>query len=222
MLLNVVPREHFEELVEVLFDLLFRELLLVDDVEPAFEEGGGHLQVGFFQQEVAQLKREEVIALARQFLPDLGVDEGVQSGFVRDVALREGGLEELLVQLGIGEFADLGDFEREFGLHLRQFVLFELQGRGTLRGILVELVDVLDELAVQKMQRNSLGAYARTLAAVGASARNVERADYVEQLLFERNVVGFSRYARIRIVEHAFNARASRTNVSACVTANAL
>jgi len=43
---------------------------------------------------------------------------------------------------GIGEFADLGDFERKFGLHLRQFVLFELQGRGTLRGILVELVDV--------------------------------------------------------------------------------
>ena len=49
----------------------------------------------------------------------------------------------------------------------------------------VELVDVLDELAVQKVKRDVLRAYSRALSAVGASSGDVERADDVEHLILE-------------------------------------
>ena len=142
MLLEVVPGEHFQELVEILLDVLHRELALVDGVEPAFEERLGHLQPGFLDEVVTQLHREEIVALAAQLAFDLSVDELVEPGLVGHSALRESHLEELLVQLRFGELADLGDFQLEFGVDALQFVLLDLQAGGALGGILVEFVEI--------------------------------------------------------------------------------
>ncbi len=142
MLLEVVPREHLEELVEVLADLLHRELALVDRVEPALEELLGHLQPGLLHQIVAQLQREEVVALAAQLRGDLRVDVGLELLGALHVARGEGHLEELLVELRLGELADLGDLEREFGVDALQLVLLDLQHGGALRRVLIEFVDI--------------------------------------------------------------------------------
>ena len=112
VLLNVVPREHFEELVEVLFDLLFRELLLVDDVEPAFEEGVGQCEVRLVEQHPADVERKEEIGFAAQVAADLGVDVLCELICVLHVAFREGHLEKLVVQFRLGEAADFGDRQR--------------------------------------------------------------------------------------------------------------
>ena len=142
MLLHVVPGEHLEELIEILLDLLHRELALVDGVEPTLEERLGHLQPGFLDKVVAELEREEVVALARKLLGDLLVDELVEIGFRRHVAGRESHLEELLVQFGFGELADFGDLQRECGIDALQLVLLDLQHGSALRRILIEFVDV--------------------------------------------------------------------------------
>ena len=79
-----------QELVEILLDLLLRELAFVDDVQPALEELDGHGQAGFLQQEITQLQREEVVALAAQLASISRVDERLELlGVVCDVALRE-------------------------------------------------------------------------------------------------------------------------------------
>ena len=49
----------------------------------------------------------------------------------------------------------------------------------------VKFVDILDELAVEEMQRNALRAYAAALAAVCAAAGNVECTDDVEHSLLK-------------------------------------
>ena len=142
MLLDVVPGEHLQELRKVLLDLLHRELALVDRVEPALEECLGHLQPGLFDQVVAQLQREEVVALAAQLRCDLRVDVGLELLRGLDVAARESHLEELLVELRLGEAADARDLERELGFDALQLVLLDLEHGGALRRVLVELVDV--------------------------------------------------------------------------------
>ena len=142
MLLEVVPRKHLEELVEILLDLLHRELALVDRIEPALEECLGHLQVGLLEQEVTQLEREEVVALAAQLRLDLCVDELLELLGRLHVAGREGHLEELLRKLRLGELADLRDLQFELGIDALQLVLLDLQAGGTLRRVLVELVDI--------------------------------------------------------------------------------
>ncbi len=142
MLLEIVPGEHLQEGVEILLDVLLRELALVDDVEPALQELGGHLQVGLLEQVVAQLEREEVVALTTQLGGDLPVQEGVQTLLVGHLAGGEGHLEELLVQLRIGELADLGDLHLELGVDALQLVLLHLKDGGALRSALVEFVHV--------------------------------------------------------------------------------
>ena len=142
MLLEVVPGEHLQELLEVLLDLLHRVLALVDGVEPALEERLGHLQTGLGDQVVAQLQREEVVALAAQLPADLGIDERVELGLRGHVARGERHLEELLRQLGVGEAADLGDLKGEFRVDALQLVLLDLEHGGTLRRVLVQLVHI--------------------------------------------------------------------------------
>ena len=51
-------------------------------------------------------------------------------------------LEELLVQLRLGELADFGDLQFEFGVDALQFVLLDLQAGGALGGIFIEFVDI--------------------------------------------------------------------------------
>ena len=134
--LEIIPSEQFYESVEILLDLLLGELAFVDDVQPALEELDRHGQPGFLQQEITQLQREQIVALAAQLFRNFGIDERLEllGGF--DVARRKSHLEELLVQLRFRELADLGDFERKFGFDTLQFVLLDLQYGGTLPGVL--------------------------------------------------------------------------------------
>ena len=140
--LEIIPSEQFYESVEILLDLLLGELAFVDDVQPALEELDRHGQPGFLQQEITQLQREQIVALAAQLFRNFGIDERLEllGGF--DVARRKSHLEELLVQLRLHEFADLGDFERKFGFDTLQFVLLDLQYGGTLRRSLVKFIDI--------------------------------------------------------------------------------
>ena len=66
-----------------------------------------------------------------------------------------------------------------------------------------------------------LRAYARALAAVGAAARDVERADYVEHVLLKVGGVGLGRHARIGVIEHALLTRTCGTDIAARVAADA-
>ena len=142
MLLQVIPSKHLEELGKVLLDILHRELALVDRVEPALEESLGHLQVGFLDEVVAHLEREEIVALAAQLGFDLRVDELLELLGALHVAGGEGHLEELLIDLRLGELADLGDLQLELGVDALQFRLLDLQAGGALRRIAIEFVDV--------------------------------------------------------------------------------
>ena len=54
----------------------------------------------------------------------------------------ESHLEELLVELRLGELADLGDLQFELGVDALQLVLLDLKAGGALRRVLVELIDV--------------------------------------------------------------------------------
>ncbi|MFQ8803973.1 MAG: hypothetical protein ACLR8Y_01110 [Alistipes indistinctus] len=132
MLLDQVPFHHFEELVEILFDLFQRELTLVDREKPAFEEGVGQCEVRLVEQHPADVERKEEIGFAAQVAADLGVDVLCELICVLHVAFREGHLEKLVVQFRLGEAADFGDRQREFRIDSLQFVLFDLQDRGAL------------------------------------------------------------------------------------------
>ena len=56
MLLEVISCEHLEELVEILVDILHRELAFVDGKEPALEEFLEHLQRGLLHEVVTQAR----------------------------------------------------------------------------------------------------------------------------------------------------------------------
>ena len=85
----------------------------------------------------------------------------------------------------------------------------------------VKLVDVLDELAVEQMQRDMLWTDAGAFAAVGAAGDDVEGPDDVEHIFLERIGDGLVIKAGIEVVEHALFARARRTHVAARVAADA-
>ena len=197
MLLQVVPREHLQELVEVLVDVLHRELAFVDRIQPAFEERFGHLQTGFLHQIVAQLEREEVVAFAAQLRLDARVDELVQSGLVLHLATGECRLEELLVQLRFGELADLGDFEREFGFDALQLVLLDLQHGGALRRVLVEFVDIDFGLEAHLLADERLALLLRHRDQAHVSVRHVHLAvvERDRQRLVRSHLVGIDQTA---------------------------
>ena len=83
-------------------------------------------------------------------------------------------------------------------------------------------VDIVDELAVQKMQRDMLRANARAFAAVGTSACNMERTDNVEHLLFEGIHICLLCGIVLIAIKYALTAATCRTYVSASVATNAL
>jgi len=71
------------------------------------------------------------------------------------------------------------------------------------------------------MQRYTLRARAGTLAAVGASARYVVGAYYMEVIFFKLGCIYLCGYTGMGIVENAFAASASGANIAASVTAYA-
>ena len=77
--------------------------------------------------------------------------------------------------------------------------------------VTVEFIDVLDELAVQKMQRDMLRTDAGAFTAVGAPGDDVEGTDDMEHVLLERIGNGLVLKAGIVVVEHALFARAGHT-----------
>ena len=82
----------------------------------------------------------------------------------------------------------------------------------------VDLIDILDELSVEEVERDALRTNSAALSAVGASACDVERADYVEHLFFEAVNVSLLCAVELCAVEYALTARASGTYVSARIT----
>ena len=85
----------------------------------------------------------------------------------------------------------------------------------------VEGVDILDELSVQQMERNVFRTYSGAFAAVGASARYMERTDDVEHILFKAVVSGFLSDTGVRVIEYALFAGACGTYVAARIAADA-
>ena len=85
----------------------------------------------------------------------------------------------------------------------------------------IEAVNILDELAVQKVQRNVLRANAGTFAAIGAATDHMERADDVEHLFLKAVCRRLVLHAGVRVVEHALFARAGRADITAGVAADA-
>ena len=86
----------------------------------------------------------------------------------------------------------------------------------------VDLIDILDELSVEEVERDALRTYSAALATVGASARNVERADNVEHLLLEGVDVCLLCGVELSAVEYALAAGACGAYVSARVASDAL
>ncbi len=95
-----------------------------------------------FEDVVAQLHGKQIVRLTLQLALDVLVDELVELLLRCDVACGERHLEELLVELGIGETAYLGYLQLELGVDAFQLLGLDLQYSGTLLGLLVELVDV--------------------------------------------------------------------------------
>ena len=96
---------------------------------------------------------------------------------------------------------------------VRAVVCERRAGEGFLPRLIFAVVSVYvgDELSVQEVERDVLGAYARAFSAVCAASGNVERADYVEHILLERIGCRLLRYPGCGIVEYAVFAGAGGT-----------
>jgi hypothetical protein len=86
----------------------------------------------------------------------------------------------------------------------------------------VKLVYILNELTVKKVERNVLGTNSGALSTVCASACNVEGPDNVEHFFLKAICRRLVLYTRSRVIKYALLAGASRTNVTASITAYAL
>jgi hypothetical protein len=109
-------------------------------------------------------------------------------------------------------------------LNVVQGIIYERTSLADLLASLIgaiAFVDLLDELAVQKMERNVLGASAGALAAVSATAGHVEGTDDVEHLLFKAVGGRLVLHTGARIVKHASLAGASGTSIAASVATDA-
>ena len=86
--------------------------------------------------------------------------------------------------------------------------------------VTVDGVDILDELAVEQVQGNSLGADPAAFAAVRATPGHMEGTNHMEHLLFERVHVCFLRTVKLIAVEYTFTAAACRTDITAGIAAD--
>jgi hypothetical protein len=105
-------------------------------------------------------------------------------------------------------------------LNVVQGIIYERTSLANLLACLIgaiAFVDLLDKLAVQKMERNVLGASAGALAAVSATAGHVEGTDDVEHLLFKAVGGRPVLHTGARIVKHASLASASGTSIAASI-----
>ena len=86
----------------------------------------------------------------------------------------------------------------------------------------VDLIDILDELSVEEVERDALRTYSAALSTVGASARYVEGTDDVEHLLLEGVNVCLLCGVELGAVKYALTAGACGAYVSARVASDAL
>ena len=92
---------------------------------------------------------------------------------------------------------------------------------GTGLVLAVEFIDILDELSVQQVQGDILGADTGALATVGAAGGHMESPDDMIHILFEGSCGCLLRDAGVGIVEHALFAGAGGTSVTASVATDA-
>ena len=85
----------------------------------------------------------------------------------------------------------------------------------------VEFVNILNELTVEQVKRDVLGANSGAFATVGAASCYVESSDDVEELFFKAVSRRFVFNARGGVVKYAFFASASRASVTASVATDA-
>src|SRR5699024_6271232 len=84
----------------------------------------------------------------------------------------------------------------------------------------VKFIDILDELPVEQVKRDSLRTYPAALAAVRTSSCHMESADDVEHLLLEGVHIGLLGTVELVAVKYAFSAAACRTYISAGIAAD--
>ena len=86
----------------------------------------------------------------------------------------------------------------------------------------VKLVYVFDELAVEKLKRNTLGTYSAALSAIGTTTCYVISADNMEHIFLEIICSRLVLYLGVGVIENALDTATSGAYVSASVTSDTL